>query len=316
MRKSLATAVAFTLMILGAVWYILGLGVRIGPPSERVNLSMDVPDINGLLVGSNVLLRGVPVGKIESISTSVDFATVDFYIDSRYQVPVDSEVRLANLSALGEPFIGFVPRTAGGPMLRDGERIEAEQIVNPPSISELAVSLSRLLNQADPIALERVVGELDAALPDPNVVLPNIARSAVLIRNMAANLNGSGRDLFDNYQTLIGNAQWLGPLLADIAPGLRTVGVSAGVLFSGLQLNRPLGAPDIYFQVNRLIDRLQKLLDDNGGDIKILGEAFLPHLQGIGGALMNFDTGQLLSRVLESVPAEGAVTLHVDVPPR
>ncbi len=303
------------MMIVGAIWYIDGLGVRIGPPSKRVNLSMNVPDINGLLVGSNVLLRGVPVGKVESIATSVDSATVNFYIDSRYDVPVDSEVRLSSLSALGEPFIGFAPLSDTGPMLRDGERIATQRIINPPSISELAASLSRVLNQADPAALKRVVDELSAALPDPNVVLPNIARTAILARNMVANLNGSGRDLFDNFQTLVGNAEWLGPLLGDITPGLRTVGVSAGVLFSGLEINRPLGAPETYVQVNRLIDRLQKLLDDNGGDLKVLGEAFLPHLQGIGGALMNFDTGQLLGHILESVPADGAVTLHVNVPP-
>lgn len=315
MKKNLATVVAFTMMIVGAVWYIHGLGVRIGPPAQRVNLSMDVPDINGLLVGSNVLLRGVPVGKIEKITTSVDFATIDFYIDDRYAIPVDSEVRLSNLSALGEPFIGFVPRSDSGPMLHDGERIATERIVNPPSISELAVSLSRVLNQADPAALKRVVDELSSALPDPNIVLPNIARTSTLVRNMAASLNGSGRALFDNYQTLLGNAGWLGPLLVDVAPGLRTVGISAGVLFSGLEINRPLGAPETYVQVNRLIDRLQKLLDDNGGDLKVLGEALLPHLQGIGGALMNFDTGQLLGHILESVPADGAVTLHVNVPP-
>ncbi|MEW5810379.1 MAG: MlaD family protein [Actinomycetota bacterium] len=301
-------------MIATAVWYIYGLGVRVGAPSDRVNLSMNVPDINGLLVGSNVLLRGVPVGKIEKISTTASDATVDFYVDGRYPIPVDSEVRLASLSALGEPFIGFTPRGDGGPMLRDGQRIATERIINPPSISELAVSLSRVLNQADPAALKRVVDELNTGLPDPTVVLPNIARTSLLVRNMAANLNGSGQALFDNYQTLVRNAGWLGPLLADIAPGLRTVGISAGVLFSGLEINRPLGAPDIYVQVNRLIDRLQKLLDDNGGDLKVLGQAMLPHLKGIGGALMNFDTGQILAHILESVPQEGAVTLHVRVP--
>jgi phospholipid/cholesterol/gamma-HCH transport system substrate-binding protein len=56
-------------------------------------------------------------------------------------------------------------------------------------------------------------------------------------------------------------------------------------------------------------------LDDNGGDFKVLGEALLPQLKGMGGALMNFNTGQILSNFLASVPTDGAITLHVTVPP-
>jgi hypothetical protein len=41
----------------------------------------------------------------------------------------------------------------------------------------------------------------------------------------------------------------------------------------------------------------------------------LPHLKGIAGALMNFDTGQILSNFMAMVPEDGTVTLHVAIPP-
>lgn len=312
--RDFATFIAFAAMIALGVGYIWSLGVRVQAPSDRTNLSMQVDDINGILLDSNVLLRGVPVGKVTGIRSSVDDATIDFYIDGRYQVPVDSEVRLENLSALGEPYIGLVPRVEDGPMLRDGQRIATEKIVAPPSISELAVAISRVLNQADPDALKRVVTEFDRGLPDPNTVLPNLSRTAMLLRNATADMDGRGRVLLDNFQALLQNADWVGPLLADVTPGFLKVGLSAGVLFSALEIDRPLGGVAIYDQVNRLIDRIQKLLDDSGGDIKVLGEALLPHLQGIAGSLMNFDTGQMLANVLESVPADGTITLNVDIP--
>ncbi len=72
-------------------------------------------DINNIVVDSNVLLRGVPVGKVTRIDTSVATATIHFYIDGQYQVPVDSDVRLDNLSALGESYIELEPRSSGGP---------------------------------------------------------------------------------------------------------------------------------------------------------------------------------------------------------
>jgi virulence factor Mce-like protein len=313
-KKNVLSFVAFAAMIALGVGYIWSLGVRIGPPENRTLLSMDVPDINGLLVGSNVLLRGVPVGKITGIRTTVTDATVDFYVDDKYRIPVDSEFRLESLSALGEPYIGLVPHTNDGPVLQNGQRITMERIVLPPSISELAVNLSRVLSQADPEALRRVVGEFDTGLPDPTTTLPNIARASKMLRNVAADMNGRGRDLLDNFQTLLQNAGWVGPLLADITPQVQSVGVSTGVLLSGLRIGRPLGAPDIFIQVNHLIDRIQRLLDNNGGDLRVLGEALLPHLQGIAGSLMNYDTGQILSNVLESVPADGVVTLRVSNP--
>ncbi len=314
MKKNIFTFFAFTAMIALGVGYIGSLGVRVSAPDDRTNLSMEVADINGLLVGANVLLRGVPVGKITGIRASLNYATVDFYVDNRYKVPVDSEVRMENLSALGEPYIGLVPRSDGGPMLRDGQRIATEQIINPPSISQLAVSVTRIFNQADPEALKRVLAEVNAALPDPTTVLPNLSRASMLVRNMTADVDGSVRALLDNFQTLLQNAGWVGPLLADITPRVRKIGVSTGVLFAGLQINRPLGGVDIFRQVNTVIDRLQRLLDLSGGDLKVMGQAFLPHLQGIAGSLMNLDTGQILSNMLASVPAEGAITLHVDVP--
>ena len=315
MNKRVAFSfVAFGLMIALGLNTLWSYGVRLGPPSERTNLSMNGGDINGLLVGSNVLLRGVPVGEVTAIRSSLTEATIDFYIEDDYRVPVASEVRLENLSALGEAYIGFIPLVDDGPVLKDGQRIDTERVVEPASISELAVSFARVLNQTDPQALKRVVAELNSAFPEPELVLPNISRASKLFRSTVADLNGTGRALLDNFQTLLQNAEWVGPLLADTAPYIQRVGVSTGQLFSGVEILRPLGGADVPIQLNFLADRIQRLLDNNGGDIKALGEALLPHLQGIAGALMNFDTGQILSRMLESVPADGAVTLHVNVP--
>ncbi len=61
--------------------------------------------------------------------------------------------------------------------------------------------------------------------------------------------------------------------------------------------------------------RIQKFLDTRSPDIKVLAQALTPpQFTGIGGALMNFDTGQILSNALSGIPEEGAITLHVTVP--
>jgi phospholipid/cholesterol/gamma-HCH transport system substrate-binding protein len=139
LRGALSFAM-FGAIIAFAVGVIVSFGVRIGLPAHRTNLSMAVPDIKGLVVGSNVLLRGEPVGKVTEINTATSDATVQFYIDGDHRIPVDTDVRLDNLSALGEAYIGLAPRTSEGPMFKDGQRISTKSIEVPPSISQLATS--------------------------------------------------------------------------------------------------------------------------------------------------------------------------------
>lgn len=311
--RDLLSFTMFGVMIAVAVGYIGSLGVRVGLPAHRTDVSMQVADVNGLVVGSNVLLRGVPVGKVSKVRTSVDRATVDFYIADQFHVPVDSDVRLENLSALGESYIELIPRSQQGPMFRNGDRIATESVIQPASISELATSFARVLKQLDSGSLQRITAEADTALPPPNTVLPNLSRTSSLLRNTAADLHGRGRELLDNVQVLLGNAGWLGPVLADLTPMVDTFNPHIRSLFSTFPAAVDLGAPEIYYKLDAFLARIQKLLDDNGGDLRVLGEAFQPHLKGIAGALLNFDTGEILANVLDGLPKDGTITLHVNL---
>jgi virulence factor Mce-like protein len=298
-------------MIIFVLGYFATQGVRIKPPSDRINLSMEVPDINGLVVGSNVLLRGVPVGKVTKTSTSLQAAAVEFYVDGQQRVPVDTEVRLENLSTLGESYIGLIPKSDGGRVWQNGERISTERLVPQPSISELATSVTRVLQQMDPGALERVIAEFDAALPDPTTVLPNLSRASVLLNNTVNEMNGRGRFLFRNFQTLLQNAEWVNPVLFSLTPSVRDVGKGIQDLEKHLVILVHRGEPNNTGNLNKLVARIQSFLDDRGGDLKVLGEAFQPKLNAIAASLMNFDTGQLLDNFLQAVPADGTITLRV-----
>ena len=302
---------AFAAIIVFVLGYFGTLGLRVSPPAERTNLSMDVADINGLAVGSSVLLRGVPVGKVTNTATNIQAATIDFYVEGRYRVPRDSEVRLENLSALGESYIGLVPRSDGGPILQDGQRIATEAVTQPPSVAELATSAVQVLNQLDPKALKRVIGEVDVGLPDPAAVLPNISRASTLLRNTVADFRGNGRAVLDNFQTLLAHAEYVGPSLNGLTPQLLQLGVMVQDLIKGIPRLLHRGEPENITNFNKFVARVQNFLDTTGPDLKVLGEAFLPKLNAISASLMNFDTGQILDHMLAAVPPDGTITLRV-----
>lgn len=315
--RSLKTALsfgAFAVIVTVAVVYIASSGLRSGPPDDRINLSMTVPDVKGLVVGSSVLLRGVRIGEVTAVSASVPNATIDFYLDGNQRIPVHSNVRLDNLSALGEAYIGFVPDSDRGPMLLDGQRIAAERIVVPPSISQLATSVVRVLKQMDPGQLKAIVDEADIGLPNPQQVLPNLARASLLGRNMMAGMDGQGQAVLRDFQTLLENAGWVGPKLADSAEPLRGAGKNIADDFNSFMNFTVWDNPKNVKLFGQFLGRFQRFLDERGPDIKVISEALMPQFEGIGGALMNIDSAQILSNALAGIPENGAITLRVAIP--
>jgi phospholipid/cholesterol/gamma-HCH transport system substrate-binding protein len=218
---------------------------------------------------------------------------------------------LQNLSALGESYIELVPRSDGGPVLKNNQRISAESIVQPPSISELATSVVRILDQMEPGALQRIIAEADSALPDPVAVLPNLSRASTLFNNMLNGLNGEGRALLSNFGTLIRNSEWVNPDFTAVTPNVTKVGLYWQDFFKHLPIVFTRDQPEGINELNNLVARVQTLLDTSGGDLKVLGEAFQPKLNTIAATLMNFDSGQILDHFLQQVPADGMITLRV-----
>jgi phospholipid/cholesterol/gamma-HCH transport system substrate-binding protein len=315
MVKAVASFAAFIIMIVGFFAYVASLGIRVSAPAQRANLSMNVADINNLVVQSNVLLRGVPVGKVTGIDTSTANATIHFYIDGKYKVPANSVVRLENLSALGESYIELEPRNSDGPSFHDGQQLAPDSVRQPASISELGASVVRVENQLDPGQLEHVIAEADTALPDPYVVLPNLQRASLLLRNTTNDLHGAGRAALDNAQSLLENAGFVGPALADAAGPVRVIGPGIHQLwnnFASIMLRTR--APGSLYIFGKLLQRIQKLLDDRAPDIRVLTEPLTPNMQAIAASLSTIDTSQVLANLLSAVPEDGAINLHVAIP--
>jgi hypothetical protein len=131
------------------------------------------------------------------------------------------------------------------------------------------------------------------------------------MRIVATDIDPQGREMLSNFQTLLQNSAWVGPVLTSIAPNLTSASRGLQEIYrkSANLIHR--GEPGNTINLNRLLARVQGLLDDRAPDLKVIGQAFQPKLNAIAGALMNFDTGQLLDNMLAAVPADGTITLHV-----
>jgi hypothetical protein len=122
--------------------------------------------------------------------------------------------------------------------------------------------------------------------------------------------------LLDNFQVLLRNASFVGPALAASEPSVRDLGPAFHTSWDHVMLDAMYaGAADV-FQLSKLITRIQKLLDDRGADLRVLGEATSENLKLIANGLKNFDSSQILTNMLATVPEDGAIDLHVPIPQR
>ncbi|MDQ0717239.1 phospholipid/cholesterol/gamma-HCH transport system substrate-binding protein [Streptomyces luteogriseus] len=125
----------------------------------------DFADSGGIFSGAEVTYRGVPVGRVgdlrltgsEGVSVALDIE------DGAPRIPADTLAVVANRSAVGEQYVDLQPRRSGGPYLLDGSAIPREDTRVPLPVTDMVVSLDRLVTSVGKKDLRITVDELGEA---------------------------------------------------------------------------------------------------------------------------------------------------------
>jgi phospholipid/cholesterol/gamma-HCH transport system substrate-binding protein len=153
----------------------------------------------GLIPGSDVKVRGVNIGKVQSIRLVDGGAEVTLRIEDGEQVPEGAAAVIRPKTLFGEKFVDIAPGDgeASGPYLADGDRIE-----DTKGGFELEAVLSDtypLLKAIDPAELMTVLGELaDAGDGLGETINRSIVNGEELSSTFAANA-GEARDFLESF---------------------------------------------------------------------------------------------------------------------
>ncbi|MBA4149440.1 MAG: MCE family protein [Verrucomicrobia bacterium] len=137
------------LTLIAALLLYFSKGTTLFTPTY--NITLKTSKVGGLKSQAQVLISGVPVGRVESIALSEDgkTATVQLKILERYRIYPDAEFAIDSLGFLGDQYISVLPTENKGEPLQSGAVVEAKE---PFDMQELARASMGFVTRLDTTA--------------------------------------------------------------------------------------------------------------------------------------------------------------------
>lgn len=292
-KRALFTLVAIAaLLAIGAGYLLFGV-VQIDPFHRSMVMTVDLARSGGLLDHSQVTYRGYQVGRVRQILLRPGGVRVTIGVAEGTQIPADTDVVVADLSAAGEQYLDFRPRTDHGPYLADGAAIEQRDTSIPVPFSDVISQVSKLALQVDPVQANAVVDELAKAFggsaPDIQRVLDGgdflLAGLEETLPNTVNALN-NGRVVLQTVSDLRGQLLDLGPHARGFTATIRKADPTVRELVED--------SPDTLALIEDVVHKngpsVATLLGDLGTSTHVMAQRlpafgeFLPSLSSLGPA--------------------------------
>ncbi|NEW33403.1 MCE family protein [Nocardia cyriacigeorgica] len=301
--------------VLGASYLTFGV-VQVDPFADYTEASMVLKNSGGLGVGSPILLTGIEVGRVTSVDRTAAGVEVGLRVGAEHKVPTDSIVTIEHLSALGEPYVQFRPKTGAGPYLEDGQRLQSQDVRTPLSIPEAARMVTNTMNQLDPEVVGSLAETMSVALNGTDKVMPELTRAADLLASTIISREPQIAQLLNDFETVSQDIDWAGPATAAAAPEFTEFAQRLDELVESVgRLIQTGNAPEMYLEGNGLVPFLQRLTEwvqQVGPELASL----LPGLQPLADAVTTtgpqLDLSALITQALEST-TDDAVKVRVTV---
>lgn len=232
--------IVFTVVTVLAVGYgsikYFDLGAVISPPFE---VRAEFASSGGIYQRADVDLLGTRVGTVrEIIPGPGSGTTVVLALDHGVKIPRDVTATIGNKSAIGEQYVALAPRTAGGPILTDGDVIELDSTSSPIDVSVLLGDLNDLAASVPSKDLAVAMSELSTALTGVGPSIGNLIDNTDRLTRTSLDNVDDLNALIDEASTVLSTqldkgaqtTQYLGAL-AGLAAELRRVDSSFGDLF-------------------------------------------------------------------------------------
>jgi phospholipid/cholesterol/gamma-HCH transport system substrate-binding protein len=167
-RRVLVNLVFFNAVFLVMLVWAAQNIITIDAIERPYEISGDFASTSGVLPDAEVTYLGVHYGRVSTVERIPDGVRITMKIDRGKEIPSASIARIFRKSAIGEPYIDFVPseeyEEGATPPLEPGDHVPIERTTVPLEFSELLRSASDLIASIEPETVSSLLHELSVAL--------------------------------------------------------------------------------------------------------------------------------------------------------
>ena len=215
-RGRIGIAALLVVCLLAAVGVVVWQ--RTGTGKTEVTAYFD--NSNGIYEGDDVLIAGVPVGRIDKIEPQPQRAKITFQIDDKYKVPENVNAVIINPTLVSARAIQLTPAYTSGPVLKSGTVIPRERTAVPVEFDDLRKQLEKLTQTLQPT--------------QPG----GVSTLGEFVTTAADNLRGQGANIRQALIYLSQALSTLGDHSTDIFGTLKNLSVLVSALHSSTDLMR------------------------------------------------------------------------------
>lgn len=263
---------------LGLVDRVLGRGLEV---------HATLPSSGGLFEGSEVTYRGVKVGKVEEMRVRPDGVRLDLALEDGTQIPQDAEIRVFNLSAVGEQYLDFLPADDEGPYAADGFTFTGSEASIPVGEDEVLVELDQFVRSVDKENLGVVIGELGTLFRDTGRPLQRLIDNGTRFVDEAAAAEDETSALLANGVRVLRTQQEESENIRAFSRSLRLL--TGALAESDRDLRQVLqGTPGAVREVQALLEDLEPTLPVLLANLVTVNQVVVTHLSGVEQLLVAF----------------------------
>ncbi|MDT5001571.1 MAG: phospholipid/cholesterol/gamma-HCH transport system substrate-binding protein [Mycobacterium sp.] len=229
-------AIALVLLLAAGVFVL----VRGSETINRTNVVAYFENSNGIYVGDDVTILGVPVGQISAIEPEPTQVKVSFWYNSKFRVPADANAAVLSPMLVTSRAIQLTPSYSGGPVLADDSVIPRERTVVPVEYDDFRKQLERLTETLQPT--------------QPG----GVSTLGAVINTAADNLRGQGANIRDTVIKLSQAFSALGDHSTDIFSTVKNLSILVSALQDSTNLMR---------QLNQNLASVSGLLADDPNEV-------------------------------------------------
>jgi len=234
--RRLGLAAVLVVALIAALVVIVRDGAGIG----RTHLVAYFDNSNGIFVGDEVRIVGVPVGEIDKIEPQPTQVKISFWLDDTYKVPADAKAVILSPSLVTSRAIQLTPPYVSGPVMGDNTIIGRDRTAVPVEFDDFRQQLQKLNDALQPT--------------QPGGVSP----LGALVNTTADNLRGQGATIRD---TIIKLSQAISAL-GDHSDDLFTTLKNLSLLVSALQ-----GSSSLLAQLNQNLASVTNLVANDPNEV-------------------------------------------------